>query len=89
MLLWILGIIDVLAGISIALPNPIGFYLGIIELVKGVSSLLGGVSDKGFAVLGIMDVIAGIMLLTGFSLPFFWIIFMVKGVFTTVFSIGN
>jgi hypothetical protein len=89
MLLWILGIIDILAAISIALPNALGFYLGIIELLKGGSSLLGGISEKGFVILGIIDVIAGLMLLTGLSLPFFWIIFMIKGAFTAVFSMGS
>jgi hypothetical protein len=89
MLLWILSVIDILAGISMALPNFLGFYLGIIELLKGGSSLLGGFENKGFALLGIMDMIAGILLVTGFSLPFFWALFVVKGAFTAIFSMGN
>ena len=89
MLLWILSVIDVLAGISIAIPNFLGFYLGIIEIVKGGSSLLGGIGDVGFAVLGVMDVIAGVLLLTGFSIPLFWALFILKGAFTVIFSLGN
>jgi hypothetical protein len=89
MLLWIFGLIDLIAGISLVLPNFLGVYLGIIEMLKGGSSIIGGIGDAGFAILGIMDVLAGIMLLAGISVPLFWILFIIKGVFTTIFSMGN
>jgi hypothetical protein len=89
MLLWIFGLIDLIAGISLVLPNFLGFYLGVIELLKGGSSIIGGIGDAGFVILGIMDVLAGIMLLAGFSVPLFWILFLIKGVFTTIFSISD
>jgi hypothetical protein len=89
MVLRLLGIIDLIAGISLAIPNPLSFFLGIAELIKGGSSFLGGIGEIGFLVLGVIDIIGGIVLLLGIYVPFLWLIFILKGVFTAIFSVGN
>jgi ABC-type antimicrobial peptide transport system permease subunit len=87
MLLLALSIIDILVGISLMFPNFLGFYLGILVLLKGLSSMLGiPTGDIGIVIMGVIDIIAGIMLLTGFSIPWFWLLPMLKGVYCLMFS---
>jgi ABC-type antimicrobial peptide transport system permease subunit len=87
MILLLLSVIDVLVGISLMFPNFLGFYLGIIALLKGLSSMLGiPTGDIGIVIMGIIDLIAGIMLLTGFSIPWFWLLPLLKGVYSLIFS---
>lgn len=87
MILLLLSIIDVLVGVTLMFPNFLGFYLGIIVLLKGLSSMLGiPTGDIGIVVMGIIDLIAGAMLLTGFSIPWFWLLPMLKGVYSLIFS---
>ncbi|MFH1473824.1 MAG: hypothetical protein ABIE55_02920 [Candidatus Aenigmatarchaeota archaeon] len=89
MLLAIVGLIDILAGISLLFPNFLGFYLGIILLFKGLTSALGGISSKMFLVLGVIDMIAGLMLVFNFSLPWLWVILIIKGVYSFVIGLGS
>lgn len=87
MILLFLSILDVLIGISLMFPNFLGFYLGIIAILKGLSSMLGiPTGDFGIVIMGIVDIIAGIMLLTGFSIPWFWLLPMLKGAYSLIFS---
>jgi ABC-type antimicrobial peptide transport system permease subunit len=87
MFLLALSILDILVGISLMFPNFLGFYLGIIVLLKGLSSMLGiPTGDIGIVAMGIIDLIAGIMLLTGFYIPWFWLLPMLKGVYSLIFS---
>jgi len=89
MLLAIVGLIDILAGISLLFPNFLGFYLGVIVLLKSISSILGGISSKMFIVLGVIDLIAGIMLVFNFSMPWVWIILVIKGVYSFVIGLAG
>jgi len=90
MLLLALSIIDVLVGISLMFPNFLGFYLGIIALLKGLSSMLGiPTSDIGIVIMGVIDMIAGIMLLTSFSIPWFWLLPVLKGFYSLVIGLGS
>jgi uncharacterized membrane protein HdeD (DUF308 family) len=82
--------IDILAGVSLLIPNFLGFYLGIAMLLKGLSSMLGlPTGDLGIVIMGIVDIIAGIMLLTNFSIPWFWIILMIKGVYSLIAGMAS
>lgn len=90
MFLFLLGIIDILAGASMVFPNFLGFYLGIAVALKGLSSLLGFASgDVGIAAMGLIDIATGIMLLTGFIVPWFWLIVLIKGIFSLASGIGS
>ena len=85
MLLIVLSIIDIAVGISLIFPNALGFYLGIIILLKGISSIVGSfASGFFFEFMGAIDLIAGIMLLLNFSIPWFWILPMLKGVYCLI-----
>ena len=89
MLLALLSIIDIMAGISILFPNFLGFYLGIIMLLKGGSSLLGSLTGSfTMAALGAVDIAAGLMLIFSVSLPLFWLVLLIKGVVSFVSSLS-
>lgn len=82
--------LDILAGVSLLIPNFLGFYLGIVILLKGLSSMLGlPTGDLGIVIMGIVDIIAGVMLLTNFSIPWFWILPMIKGVYSLIAGLGS
>lgn len=90
MLLFILSIVDILTGISLMFPNFLGFYLGIIVILKGLSSMLGiPTGDLGIVVMGGIDLAAGVMLLTGFIVPWFWLIPMIKGVYSLIVGLSQ
>ncbi|MEM5872523.1 MAG: hypothetical protein QXD55_01545 [Candidatus Aenigmatarchaeota archaeon] len=90
MLLFILSLLDIMVGISLMIPNPIGFYLGILVLIKGLSSMLGiPTGDIGIVVMGFIDIIAGIMLLANFSIAWFWILPMLKGIYCLVVGLAT
>lgn len=83
MLLAAISIIDILVGTSLLFPNFLGFYLGILVILKGLSSMLGiPTGDVGIVIMGIIDIAAGIMLLTSFSIPWFWLLPMIKGIYS-------
>ena len=85
MLLIVLSLIDILTGISLMFPNFLGFYLGIIVLLKGLSSMLGiPTGDIGIVIMGGIDIATGVMLLTGFSIPWFWLLPLLKGVYCLI-----
>ena len=90
MLLLALSIVDILVGISLMFPNFLGFYLGVIVLLKGLSSMLGiPTGDIGIVIMGVVDIVAGIMLLTGFSIPWFWLLPMLKGVYCLIVGLAT
>jgi len=86
MFLLLLSLIDIAVGISLIFPNFLGFYLGIIVSLKGISSSIGGLVSKeiSFVLLGFIDIVAGLMLMFNFSIPWFWIIPMIKGIFSLI-----
>jgi len=87
MLLLALSVIDILVGITLLFPNFLGFYLGILVILKGLSSMLGiPTGDLGIVIMGVIDLVAGIILLLNFSLPWFWLLPMIKGVYCLLFS---
>jgi uncharacterized membrane protein HdeD (DUF308 family) len=82
--------VDILAGVSLLIPNFLGFYLGVLILLKGLSSMLGlPTGDLGIVIMGIIDIIAGIMLLTNFSIPWFWVLLMIKGVYSLIAGMAS
>jgi hypothetical protein len=82
--------IDILVGVSLLIPNFLGFYLGIIILLKGVSSMLGIASgDIGTVTMGAIDIVAGIMLLTSFFIPWFWILLILKGIYSLLAGLSS
>ena len=90
MILIVLGIIDILAGISLLMPNYLAFILGIVVILKGISSILSiATGNVAIAAMGVLDVIAGIMLLLSFSFPLVWILMIIKGFFTLISGLGN
>jgi len=91
MLLIILSLIDIAVGISLIFPNFLGFFLGIITSLKGISSTVGGVTMKEivFIILGIIDIIAGLMLIFNFTIPWFWVLPMVKGIYSVIVGLGS
>lgn len=90
MLLIILSLIDIAVGISLVYPNFLGFYLGIIVLLKGLSSMLGiPTGDVGIVIMGAIDIVAGIMLLVNFSIPWFWLLLVLKGFYSLVVGLGG
>lgn len=84
MLLLVLGILDFIVGASIlemnSIPYNILFYLGVAVLIKALFSIGGSFAARyWFDVMGFLDLISAIVLLTGFSIPFFWALMMLKG----------
>ena len=89
MLLFILGLIDLLTGITLLFPNFLAFYIGVIILLKGITSMFGiPTGDIGIVIMGVIDMVAGIMLLTGFSLPWFWLLPTLKGIYSMLAGFG-
>jgi uncharacterized membrane protein HdeD (DUF308 family) len=79
--------IDILVGVTLLFPNFLGFYLGIAILLKGISSMFGiPTGDLGIVIMGSIDIIAGLMLLLNFSVPWFWVLPILKGVYCLLFS---
>ena len=85
MLVALLGIIDILVGISLMFPNFLAFYIGVIVLIKGVSSVIGSfASGFYFDFMGFIDLAAGIILLLGLFIPWLWILPMIKGIYSII-----
>jgi uncharacterized membrane protein HdeD (DUF308 family) len=90
MLLALIGIIDIIAGITLLFPNFLGFYLGVILLLKSLTSIIGSLASKSlFVLLGIIDLIAGLMLVLNFNLPWIWAILVLKGFYSFVIGLGS
>ena len=82
MLLWILGIIDIVAGAALSLGGLIPYigngFIGTIAaimIIKGVWSIISAAANAFFFdIIGILDLVVGIMLLLttlGIFLNFF------------------
>lgn len=102
MIIVILGILDVIAGIAVALAqlfhltgSAFALYLGVIFILKALYSILTALAAGfPFDVLGWLDLIAGIVLMLlywGFPVSFaFWvgIIMILKGVYSILLGIA-
>ena len=85
MILAVLGILDIIAGICLVYPNFLVFYVGVIILIKGMFSIIGSFAVKYFLdFMGFIDLVVGLMLLFNFSIPFFWILPIIKGVYSLI-----
>jgi len=94
MLLSLLGLIDILAGFFIlfseSIPSGILFFLGIIILLKGISSITGGLLAKFFFdFLGWIDLIVGLALIFSWNIPFLWILPILKGTYCLIIGFGK
>ncbi len=92
MLLTILSLVDITAGIFLLFKifPELAFWLGIIILLKGVSSVVGSIFSKYFLDwMGFIDLIAGILLIFNLSIPWIWILPILKGSYTLILSFGD
>ena len=89
MIIAVLGFLDIIVGISLLFPNFLSLYLGIIILIKGIFSIIGSLESKFFLLLSLIDVTAGIILLFNFSIPWFWLLPMIKGVYSLIVGMAN
>jgi len=91
MLLFALSMIDILAGVTLLFPNFLGFYLGIAILLKGLSSMFGiPMGDIGIVIMGAIDIAVGLMLLNFlFVIPWFWLIIIIKGIYSMLSGLGG
>lgn len=92
MILAILGILDVVAGISLlfleTFPTNFLFYIGLLVLLKGFYSVAASILSKCFFdFLGWIDLIVGIALIFSFSIPYLWLAPLVKGIYSVVVGI--
>jgi hypothetical protein len=93
MLLIVLGLLDIFAGFSLlslgSIPSSILIIIGAIIALKGVASLLGSLASRYYLDwMGWVDLIAGLLLIFTFDVPFFWILLMLKGVYTIIRGFG-
>jgi hypothetical protein len=88
MMLAVLGILDIVIGLSILFRDffaGVVMILGLIALLKGIFSVLGGMmSGFFFDILGWIDLAAGVILLFNLSVPLFWIVVIIKGVYSII-----
>lgn len=85
MILTILGFLDIIVGVCLLFPNFLGFYIGIIMLLKGLSSMTAIPSgDIGILIMGAIDISTGIILLLNLSIPWLWLIMMAKGIYSLI-----
>jgi len=86
MLLFILGLFDILIGFALLTPNffnPMLIYLAIIVLIKGGFSLIGSISQNyWFDWMGVVDIIAGFCLFFNLTIPYFWLLLILKGLYS-------
>jgi hypothetical protein len=93
MLLLILGALDIFAASLLLFAGvfpEIAYLMGIIILFKGRFSVIGAAAGGYFFdIMGWIDLIAGMCLCFGISIPFIWLILFLKGVFSILSGIGN
>ena len=90
MILAILGFLDILVGVSLLFPNFLAFYIGVIILIKGISSIVGSFAVRYFFdVMGFIDLIAGAILVFNFPIPWFWILPMIKGIYSLIVGMSR
>jgi hypothetical protein len=101
MLLAILGVLDLIGGILLALSGMIPYTgsafvstLGLVFILKGIISYLSGAAS-GFYLdfMGVLDTVAGIMLflaaswLVLFFFPYIGVLLILKGLYSVVMGL--
>ena len=101
MFLFILGIVDLVAGTMLGMSGIIGLdgnslvlFLGLLMIVKGIVSYLAGAA-KGFYMdfMGILDLVSGIMLILAFYgfvlffFPYIGLLLLLKGVYSMIMGL--
>ncbi|MCK4496984.1 MAG: hypothetical protein KAU24_02245 [Candidatus Aenigmarchaeota archaeon] len=101
MFLAILGVLDIIGGILLGLSGFIPYIgsglvstFGIILIIKGIISYISGAA-KGFFLdfMGILDIIAGIMLVLAtygfviFFFPYIGILLLLKGIYSVIIGL--
>jgi len=90
MFLALIALLDIIAGIMLMFPGfgeSIAFYVALLMLIKSLSSLLGGMLDSTFIFgLGLIDLLAALMIFFNFTVPWFWLLLLLKGTYS--FLIG-
>ena len=88
MILKILGAIDIIAALILLYPgqlSALSYFFGIIVLAKAAYSLISCFLGGFYAdFMGFADLVAGISLLTGFGIPFLWLIMLLKGLVSMI-----
>ena len=88
-MLVLLALLDILAGITLVFSwaGQVVSIIGLLVLVKGIYSLTTSFTSKYFFDwMGWVDLITGIMLIFGLFVPFFWVLPILKGVYSLLFS---
>lgn len=79
-----LGTIDIIAGVLLLFYSPASIVhaaVGFLILAKGLYSVFAGlVAGYCWDILGWLDIIAGVSLSIGLSIPFLWVLVMLKGI---------
>ena len=93
MFLLVLGLLDVVAGLTILFPeffSQIAFYVAVITLLKGIFSFgSSALNNYWLDWMGTVDILTGIVILTGFSIPYFWVLPILKGLYTILRHYGG
>lgn len=87
-LVLLLGIADLIAAFLLVNPGvfvTIAFIFGVLHLIKGISSIIGGLlSGFFFEFMGAIDLLTGLCLLFTFEIPYLWIPLAIKGIYSVV-----
>ena len=89
MIVAVLGAIDIIGSVLLFLgksaPHLIAYWIGVIILLKGISSILGGAaSGFYFDIFGAVDLIVGLSLFFSWNLAWFWWAPMIKGLISVI-----
>jgi hypothetical protein len=91
MLLALVSLIDLIAGVLLMLPGifpSIVFYVAVLMIIKAISTLIGGLLGRSFIIiLGLIDLLGGLMLLLNFNVPWFWLLLMIKGSYSFIVGV--
>ncbi len=93
MILFLLGLVDIIAGIIMVYPeifSSVLFYFGFIVLLKGIFSFASSaMKNYWLDWMGIVDIITGMIILFSFSIPYFYILPISKGFYTILLHYGT
>lgn len=91
MLLAMISALDIIIGIMLMIPGillPVAFYLGVLMFIKGLSSVIGGLMGSEFIIiLGLIDILAGLMVIFNFTIPWFWLVVLLKGTYSFIVGV--